>query len=211
MWVMWVMWVGTFIARVSKGRTIREFVLGVLIVPTLLSALWFAVLGGAALNLDLFQDGSIAAAVSENLNTALFVLLDQLPLGIIVSVLAMILIGTFFITSADSAAFVLAMLSTGGDQNPGWTVKVMWGVFIAFFAFVLLLAGGLEAVQQVAIITGVPFTILLIGMGLPLYKAVSEEMMPETEQSTSAPSRDGHEEGSEAATEREDSTVKTRG
>ena len=202
------MWVGTFIARVSKGRTIREFVFGVLIVPTLLSALWFAVLGGAALNLDLFQDGNIAAAVSENLNTALFVLLDQLPLGIIVSVLAMILIGTFFITSADSAAFVLAMLSTGGDQDPRWTVKVMWGVFVALFAFVLLLAGGLEAVQQVAIITGVPFTILLIGMGLSLYKAVSEEMMPEQERSASTPSRDGHAEGSEAGAERE-SAVKT--
>ncbi len=208
--MMWVMWVGTFIARVSKGRTIREFVLGVLIVPTLLSALWFAVLGGAALNLDLFQDGNIAAAVSENLNTALFVLLDQLPLGIIVSVLAMILIGTFFITSADSAAFVLAMLSTGGDQNPRWTVKVMWGVFVALFAFVLLLAGGLEAVQQVAIITGVPFTILLIGMGISLYKAVSEEMMPEQERSAPAPSRDGRAtEGSETGADREPA-VKTR-
>ena len=206
-WMMWVMWVGTFIARVSRGRTIREFVAGVLIVPTLLSALWFAVLGGTALDQDLFQNGNIAAAVSENINTALFVTLDQLPLGIIVSVVAMILIGTFFITSADSAAFVLAMLSTEGDQNPGWRVKVMWGGFVALFAFVLLLAGGLEAVQQVAIITGVPFTILLIGMGVSLYKAVSEEILPERDTAT-APSQDGRSTVPESSTGR-DSTVKT--
>ena len=211
-WMMWVMWVGTFIARVSKGRTIREFVLGVLVVPSLLSFVWFAVLGGTALNLDLFQGGNIAAAVSDNIDTALFVTLDQLPLGLIVSVIAMILIGTFFITSADSAAFVLAMLSTNGDQDPRWTIKVMWGVFVAFFAFVLLLAGGLEAVQQVAIITGVPFTILLIGMGISLYKAVSEEVMTERERvATDAPNRDDHQPAQEAATERKDSTVKTRG
>lgn len=180
-WMMWVMWVGTFIARISRGRTIREFVLGVLLVPTVLSALWFAVLGGTAINQDLFGGGNIAGAVSENIDTALFVALDMLPLGILVSIVAMILIGTFFITSADSAAFVLAMLSTGGDENPRWTVKVMWGVFVALFAFVLLLAGGLTAVQNVAIITGVPFTILLIGMGVSLYKAVAEEVLPERE------------------------------
>ncbi|MCV2489778.1 BCCT family transporter [Geodermatophilus sp. YIM 151500] len=178
-WMMWVMWVGTFIARISKGRTIREFVAGVLLVPCLFSFLWFSVMGGAALDLDLSQGADIGAAVADNINTALFVTLDEFPFGTVVSVVAMILIATFFITSADSAAFVLAMLSTDGNQNPGWRIKVMWGVFVAFFAFVLLLAGGLEAVQQVAIITGVPFTILLIGMGVSLYKAVSEEVLPE--------------------------------
>ncbi len=178
-WMMWVMWVGTFIARVSKGRTIREFVAGVLLVPSVFSFLWFSVMGGAALDLDLSRGADIGAAVTENINTALFVTLNEFPLGQVVSVIAMILIATFFITSADSAAFVLAMLSTDGNQNPGWQIKVMWGVFVAFFAFVLLLAGGLEAVQQVAIITGVPFTILLIGMGVSLYKAVSEEILPE--------------------------------
>ena len=209
-WMMWVMWVGTFIARVSRGRTIREFVFGVLVVPTLLSAAWFAVLGGTALNLDLSQGGNIAAAVSDNIDTALFVTLDQLPLGLIVSVVAMILIGTFFITSADSAAFVLAMLSTNGDQDPRWQVKVMWGVFVAFFAFVLLLGGGLEAVQNVAIITGVPFTILLIGMGVSLFKAVSEEIMPEQEPSINTPSQDGRPPATEEeAAAEQDSAVKT--
>lgn len=178
-WMMWVMWVGTFIARVSKGRTIREFVAGVLLVPSVFSFLWFSVMGGAALDLDLSQGTDIGAAVAENVNTALFVTLNEFPLGQVVSVIAIVLIATFFITSADSAAFVLAMLSTDGNQNPGWQIKVMWGVFVAFFAFVLLLAGGLEAVQQVAIITGVPFTILLIGMAVSLYKAVSEEILPE--------------------------------
>ncbi|GAB3346139.1 glycine betaine uptake BCCT transporter [Modestobacter lapidis] len=178
-WMMWVMWVGTFIARISKGRTIREFVAGVLLVPCVFSFLWFSVMGGAALDLDLSGAADIGGAVAEDINTALFVTLGEFPLGTVVSVIAMILIATFFITSADSAAFVLAMLSTDGDQNPPWRVKVMWGVFVAFFAFVLLLAGGLEAVQQVAIITGVPFTILLIGMGVSLFKAVSDEVLPE--------------------------------
>ncbi len=206
-WMMWVMWVGTFIARVSKGRTIREFVAGVLIVPSLFSFLWFSVMGGAALNLDLFQGTNIGAAVADNINTALFVTLYEFPLGTLISVIAMILIGTFFITSADSAAFVLAMLSTDGNQNPGWQIKVMWGVFVAFFAFVLLLAGGLVAVQQVAIITGVPFTILLVGMGVSLYKAVSEEILPER-RSTIAPAPDGRPASLEA-TDR-DPTVRPR-
>jgi glycine betaine transporter len=144
--------------------------------------------------------------VAENINTALFVTLDQFPLGIIVSVLAMILIATFFITSADSAAFVLAMLSTDGNQNPGWQIKVMWGVFVAFFAFVLLLAGGLVAVQQAAIITGVPFTILLIGMGVSLYKAVSEEVLPERRSATAR--TPGGRPRSPEASDR-DSTVRT--
>ncbi|WP_243638095.1 glycine betaine uptake BCCT transporter [Rubrobacter taiwanensis] len=178
-WMTWSMWVGTFVARVSKGRTIREFVIGVLVVPSLLSFLWFSVLGGSALNLDLFGGGNITAAVSENISTALFVTLNEFPLGTIVSVLAMILIATFFITSADSASFVLGMLSSNGHQNPPAMVKVIWGSFIASFAVVLLLAGGLEAVQQVAIITGVPFTILLIGLAASLYKAVLAEVLPE--------------------------------
>lgn len=197
-WMMWVMWVGTFIARVSKGRTIREFVAGVLVVPSVFSFVWFSVMGGAALDLDLFQGAGIGAAVAENINTALFVTLNEFPLGMLVSVIAMILIATFFITSADSAAFVLAMLSTDGNQNPGWKIKVLWGAFVAFFAFVLLLAGGLEAVQQVAIITGVPFTILLIGMGVSLYKAVSADILPER-RSADAPSPDGRPASSDGA------------
>lgn len=177
-WMMWVMWVGTFIARISKGRTIREFVAGVLIVPSVLCFLWFSVLGGAAINLDIFHGGNIGAAVAENISTALFITFEQFPMSTVVSLVAILLIGSFFITSADSAAFVLAMLSSNGDMNPSAKMKVIWGVFVAFFAFVLLLAGGLEAVQQVAIITGVPFTILLLLMAVSLYRGVAEEFMP---------------------------------
>lgn len=177
-WMMWVMWVGTFIARISKGHTIREFVAGVLIVPSVLCFLWFSVLGGAAINLDIFHGGNIGAAVAENISTALFITFEQFPMSTVVSLVAILLIGSFFITSADSAAFVLAMLSSNGDMNPSAKMKVIWGVFVAFFAFVLLLAGGLEAVQQVAIITGVPFTILLLLMAVSLYRGVAEEFMP---------------------------------
>ncbi|WP_298748647.1 BCCT family transporter [uncultured Serinicoccus sp.] len=177
-WMMWVMWVGTFIARVSRGRTIREFVAGVLLVPSVLSFLWFSVLGGTAINEELFGGGGISEAVAESLDTALFVTFDQFPGAAFISLVAILLIASFLITSADSAAFVLAMLSTNGDQNPTARMKVLWGVLIAVFAFVLLLAGGLQAVQQVAIITGVPFTILLIGMAVSLYKSVVDDSFP---------------------------------
>jgi glycine betaine transporter len=177
-WISWAPFVGMFIARISKGRTIREFVAGVLLAPTLLSFIWFSVLGGAALNLDLARGQDIAAAVSEDVAVGLFATLGAFSLGFIMSVMAILLIGTFFITSADSASFVLGSLSSKGAYNPGAVVKVIWGSLAAAVAIVLLLSGGLSGVQTAAILAAVPFTLVMIGICVSLYKSLSEEPVP---------------------------------
>lgn len=117
-WISWAPFVGMFIARISRGRTIKEFVLGVLLVPTLFGFIWFAVMGGMVLNLEMFHNGQIGPVVAKDLSAGLFVALDQLPLATILSTIATLLIITFFITSADSATFVLGIFSSNGSQNP---------------------------------------------------------------------------------------------
>lgn len=165
-----------FIARVSKGRTIKEFVLGVLIAPSLFGFLWFSVFGGTALNLELFHGGMIAEAAQADFTTALFNTLKQLPIGTILSVIATILIITFFITSADSATFVLGMLSSRGIQNPKNKVKLLWGLLQSSIAAVLLLSGGLQGLQTDSIIAAAPFSVILVLMCYSLYLSLSEEV-----------------------------------
>lgn len=179
-WIAWAPFVGSFIARISRGRTIREFIVAVLFVPSLVSFFWFSTLGGTAIRLAR-QDGgdAITSAVGDNVATALFVTFDQLPLSLVTSLIAMLLVSVFFITSADSASFVLASMSTGGALNPSTFVKLTWGAVIASFAGVLLVAGGLDALQKVAIIAAVPFSVIMIAMCFSLYKALSEESEPE--------------------------------
>ncbi|WP_051569421.1 glycine betaine uptake BCCT transporter [Alkaliphilus transvaalensis] len=174
-WIAWAPFVGTFIARVSKGRTIKEFILGVLLVPSIFSFMWFSVFGGTALNFEIFQNLGIANAVEADVTSALFITLQQLPLGMIVSLLATLLIITFFITSADSATFVLGMLSSNGDLNPSKKVKYIWGILQSSIAVVLLLSGGLEGLQKMAIIIALPFAIIMSFMCYSLYKGLSEE------------------------------------
>ncbi|MFP3488522.1 BCCT family transporter, partial [Staphylococcus sp. SIMBA_130] len=113
-WIAWAPFVGTFIARVSKGRTIREFVLGVLLVPTIFGALWFSVFGGSAISLDMAGTGIYDIINNQGMEVALFAVLEQYPLGTLMSIIAILLISTFFITSADSATFVLGMQTTNG-------------------------------------------------------------------------------------------------
>ncbi|WP_119066760.1 glycine betaine uptake BCCT transporter [Rubrobacter indicoceani] len=173
-WIAWAPFVGAFIARISRGRTIREFVFAVLVVPSFVSFFWFSTMGGTAINLDR-AGGGISDAVAQDVNTALFVMLEQLPLSFITSIVAMVLIAVFFITSADSASFVLGSMSSEGSLNPKTPVKFVWGLVIASFASVLLLAGGLTALQNVAIIAAVPFAVIMLGMCVSLYRALSEE------------------------------------
>ncbi|NLB88736.1 MAG: BCCT family transporter, partial [Syntrophomonadaceae bacterium] len=142
-WIAWAPFVGTFIARISKGRTIREFVLGVLFVPSVLAALWFTAFGGSALYLEMFENIPIAQAVSNDITSALFITLEQFPLSLLLIITAIFLIGIFFITSADSATFVLGMLSTEGALNPQNNIKIIWGLLQSAIAIVLLLSGGL--------------------------------------------------------------------
>jgi glycine betaine transporter len=174
-WIAWAPFVGMFIARVSRGRTIKEFVLGVLLVPSVFGFLWFAVFGGTALNLELFHNGKIAEAAQSDVTLALFETLKQLPFGDILIVIATLLITTFFITSADSATFVLGMLSSNGIQNPSNKVKLTWGILQSSIAAVLLFSGGLLGLQTASIIAAAPFSIIMVAMCYSLYISLRSE------------------------------------
>lgn len=175
-WIAWAPFVGMFIARVSRGRTVREFLLGVLIVPTLFGALWFSVFGGSAIQVEYpNQDTLISVIIDEGTEVALFTLLDQFPGSSVTSTLAILLISTFFITSADSATFVLGMQTTNGSLNPTNNIKFSWGVIQAAAAAVLLWQGGLGALQTASIIAAFPFAIIMILIVFSLMKCFQEE------------------------------------
>ncbi|UED73860.1 BCCT family transporter [Brevibacillus sp. DP1.3A] len=174
-WIAWAPFVGMFIARVSKGRTIKEFVICVMLVPSLLSFIWFSVFGGTALHLEIFDQAAIGAAVQRDISTALFLALEQLPMGYILAVVAILLIITFFITSADSAIFVLGMLSSDGNLDPSNRVKITWGILQSAIAIVLLLSGGLEGLQTASIVAALPFTVIMVLMCFSLVMALQEE------------------------------------
>ncbi|WP_166243341.1 glycine betaine uptake BCCT transporter [Paenibacillus turpanensis] len=175
-WILWSPFVGSFIARVSKGRTIREFVTGVLFVPTFLSMIWFSAFGGTALQHEMFVGRKISEAVNEDMTLALFVMLQQLPLSSIVIILATLLIITFFITSADSATFVLGMLTSNGSDHPKKSIKFIWGILVSAIASVLLLSGGLNGVQTASIVMALPFSVIMILMIISINKALKEEV-----------------------------------
>lgn len=176
-WIAWAPFVGTFIARISKGRTVREFVLGVLFAPTLFCAVWFAVFGGTTISLELHQGVPINQAVERyGVEVALFTVLEHFPLGTVMSILAILLIGTFFITSADSATFVLGTLTTEGNLNPPNSVKFTWGVVQSFSAAILLWSGGLQGLQTGAIIAAFPFMFIIFFMIIALLKAFRAEL-----------------------------------
>lgn len=175
-WIAWSPFVGTFIARVSRGRTIREFVSGVLLVPTIFSAIWFATLGGSAIHLEVFDNVDIFSGVSEvGEETALFAVLDHFPIGTFISIVAILLICTFFITSADSATFVLGMQTTGGSLYPPNIVKFVWGLIQSGAAAILLWQGGLTALQTASIIVALPFAIIMLLIVYSLVKSFKEE------------------------------------
>jgi choline/glycine/proline betaine transport protein len=162
-WISWAPFVGIFIARISKGRTVREFVAGVILVPTLLGILWFAVLGGSALALELQSPGALTGADGTvNLQGALFELLAQVPGSTIVSLGAVLLIAIFFVTSADSGALVMGMIATGGQQNPKRWIRTFFVAVTAALAIALLLAGGLTALQTAAITIALPFSVVML-------------------------------------------------
>jgi choline/carnitine/betaine transport len=174
-WIAWAPFVGTFIARVSRGRTIKEFVLGVLLVPSAFGFLWFSVFGGTGLHLEMFNHLELATAVKEDVTSALFLTLEQLPLGNVIAVIATLLIITFFVTSADSATFVLGMLSSDGSLNPSNKVKITWGILQSSIACVLLVSGGLNGLQTASIAAALPFAVILVGMCISLQMALRED------------------------------------
>jgi glycine betaine transporter len=171
----WAPFVGSFIARISRGRTIREFVLGVMIVPVLLSMLWFATFGGSAIYFDLFADAGIADAVAQEMPAGLYALLDQLPGGQYAAIGAVLLVSMFVVTSADSATFVLGMFTSKGILNPTRFVRILWGALQLLMASALLLSGGLLGLRTVSIVAAFPFMLLMVLMALSLYRDLSLE------------------------------------
>ncbi|HBP88735.1 MAG TPA: glycine/betaine ABC transporter permease, partial [Nitrospiraceae bacterium] len=175
-WIAWAPFVGTFIARISKGRTVRQFVLGVLLVPSLFCAFWFTVFGGTGIALELFQNTPLKAVMeTQGIEVLLFTVLEQYPMGTVMSLLAIFLIGTFFITSADSATFVLGTLTTNGSLNPPNRVKFTWGVIQSLSASILLWSGGLKGLQTGAILAAFPFVFVIIILIISLLKSFQEE------------------------------------
>lgn len=175
-WIGWSAFVGSFIARISRGRTIREFILGVIGVPVIFSAIWFAIFGVAGIESDGILNGGLYGLVEEQGNeVALFAFLENYPAAPVVMGIAILLIASFFVTSADSGTFVLGMLTTGGSLNPSLRVKLVWGAILAGTAIVLLFSGGLSALEMAMLIAAFPFTIVVVLLGISLFKALRNE------------------------------------
>lgn len=178
-WISWSPFVGLFIARVSRGRTIREFILGTVLAPSLAAFVWFSIFGGTALYLEIWQHVPLAEAVKADLATALFALFDAMPFGQVMSVAATLLVVIFFVTSGDSAVLVLGMMSQDGNPNPTTGVKLIWGTLIAGIAISLLLAGGIDAVQTATILFALPFALVIVLMVIALWRALREDWQEE--------------------------------
>lgn len=176
--IAWSPFVGAFVARISKGRTIREFITGVMIVSPVFACMWIATLGGTALYSDMNNGTNIAGAVDQDVTTAIFATFEHMPFATIWSVMAIILIFTFLITSADSATYILASMTTNGSLFPPLIVKMIWGVLMSAISVVLLYAGGLEALQSASLIASLPFTVLLILLMISMTKLLKKETLP---------------------------------
>ncbi|SEB98863.1 BCCT family transporter [Arthrobacter woluwensis] len=179
-WMSWAPFVGVFIARISRGRTVREFILGVVLVPALITFVWFGVLGGTAIFHEMNKTAGytsvIAADGSVDANAALFQVLEQLPAGGLLVVGAIVLSAIFFITSSDSGSLVMAMLATGGDTEPRNWIRVFFTLATAALAAALLLAGGLAAIQTLAVSIALPFSVVMILMCVATFKALQRNV-----------------------------------
>lgn len=175
-WISWSPFVGMFIARISRGRTIREFVIGVLLVPTVFTFVWFTFFGNTALTFAMMENGgSIVGAVEQNMPTAIFVFLDMLPWPTLMSVVAVLLVITFFVTSSDSGSLVIDIIASGGNLNPPIWQRIFWAMSEGTVATVLLLAGSLGAIQTAAISSALPFAFIMLLMCYGLFKALRQE------------------------------------
>lgn len=179
-WVMaWSPFIGAFVARVSRGRTIREFITGTLIIPPAIAMFWMAVFGGTAIHSDLNNGTNIAELVNEDVTTALFTMFEQtLPLPGLLSVLAILLIFTFIVTSADSATYILASMTSGGTLNPKMPAKLIWGILMGSIAGVLLFTGGINGLETASLASALPFGIILIMLMFSLIILLRREPLP---------------------------------
>ena len=176
-WIWWISWgpfCGGFVARISKGRTLREFVLGVTAVPTVVAIIWFSIVGGAAQHAQISGVADLAGALKADMGSGIYVLLSTYPMGTLVGFIVFINLIIFLITSADSASFFVAMQMSNGDTEPKTPMKLIWGAFIGSLAMVLLASGGLQALQKAAIIAGAPFAIITIMMAVSVFKMLKQ-------------------------------------
>ncbi|CAA0107987.1 Glycine betaine/proline/choline transporter [Halioglobus japonicus] len=179
-WISWSPFVGMFIARISKGRTVREFLFGVILIPTLLSFVWMSVFGGAALHVQTEGIIDLAAAVNDDVATAMFVMLSGFPFATALSVVAVVLVTVFFVTSSDSGSLVVDHLTSGGKLNSPTPQRVFWAVMEGVIAAVLLVGGGLATLQAASVSTGLLFAVVLLVAVYALYIGLSEELYVET-------------------------------
>ena len=173
--ISWSPFVGAFVARVSKGRTIREFIAGVMVIPPIFACMWVATLGGTALHSDLNNGTNIAAAVDADVTSAIFETFQFVPFSTLISALSILLIFTFLVTSGDSATYILASMTTKGSLFPPLAVKMIWGFLISAIAAVLLYAGGLEALQSASLVSALPFTLFLLLLIFSMTKLLKRE------------------------------------
>lgn len=176
-WLSWAPFVGTFIARISRGRTVRQFVIGVLLVPSGASTVWFAVMGGTALRLQQTGAADLVTKVADGPESGLFAMLDALPLYAVTATVAMVLVALYFVTGADSASLVLGSLTSRGSLKPARWLVVGWGALIGAVAAVLLVAGGLTALQQATILVALPFVLVMLALCVALLKDLSSDPM----------------------------------
>ena len=176
-WVSWSPFVGIFVARISRGRTIREFIFGVLFIPMLLLFFWFTTFGGSAVHMELMGNYGLIEAVKADYGSAIFKLIEYYPLTKPLTLVIVVMIMLWFVTSSDSASFVIDMLTAGGDTNPPKIQRLFWALSQGVIAAVLLLAGGLSALQAVAIIAGFPFAIVVFVMMYCLWRGLTRDRL----------------------------------
>lgn len=176
-WIAWAPFVGSFIARISKGRTVREFIIGVIIAPAIASFVWFAIFGGMGIDMIAKMGMDKLAQLPGSPETALFIVYSQYPLSGLLSGLTLLLLCTFFITSANSATFVLGMFTSNGDLNPSNKKKIIWGLVQSLLATTLLLAGGLKPLQTASLAAAFPFVFIMLVACVSIFKAFKEETL----------------------------------
>ena len=176
-WISWAPFVGMFIAKISKGRTIKEFVLAALVAPSIFDMIFFGILGSSALHfaIDATTKGIIEKAINADVANGIFVLFNQFPLNEIITPIILFVVFTFFVVSTDSATIVLGMLSSGGDDSPRISLKLLWGIALALSAGTLIIMGGLDAIQTVAIIAVFPYIFIMFALCYSTYKMLQSD------------------------------------
>ncbi|MFE7423021.1 BCCT family transporter [Rhodococcus sp. NPDC057529] len=169
-WVSWGAFVGVFLARISRGRTIRGFIMGVLVVPSAVFFTWFTVFGGTAIHIDMYEGGDIAERTAADINSAFFATLEHYPFATATSVIAIVLVVVFFVSGADANTYVLSMMTSNGSLTPARWILVLWGVLTGITAIVLMLAGGLNALQNTVIVTSLPFLVIVAGLTVSFWR-----------------------------------------